>query len=110
MILQQQRFLGRMRGVGTDLAVRHPPDHLFAVMHDDSVVDHGLIRGFDELVAFPSGRLKDDVVIVPLARFLDGCDERRPLAVDGTRLTIGVSGVVPGVENLDFIAALNDDA
>ena len=56
------------------------------------------------------GAVEDDVVGLPLARRARGVDQRRVLAVDRAAPAVGVGRVLIAVEDLDLVAAEEEDA
>src|SRR6266852_2842870 len=54
--------------------------------------------------------MKNDVVGLPLARRARRVDLRRELAIDGGGLAVGVGFTFVGVEDLDFVEAVEEDA
>ena len=110
MVLQDQEIFGRLGRVFRCLRVRGDAHDLLPIVQQDAVQEYGEISGLYKFLAFEFGRLEDDVVVVPLAGLVDGVHQRGPLAVDGSGLAVGVGGVLIRVEDLQFVAALENDS
>ncbi|MFM1942765.1 MAG: hypothetical protein RI897_1747 [Verrucomicrobiota bacterium] len=54
--------------------------------------------------------MEDDIVGLPLAGFTAGVYERGLVAVEGAGLAVVVGGILVGIEDLDFVAALEVDS
>src|SRR5687767_414977 len=80
------------------------------MMDHHPVMDHCCIGRLDKLAVLEARRLEDDVVTLPLARFARCIHHGRILAVNRRRLAIGIGRIVPGIENLDLVAAHQKNA
>ena len=105
VVLENQRAFGCKAGEfggGGRLAL-----HRNMVLNQDSVMENREGSWED---GFSVGRLlgcvKDDVVGLPFTRLARGVHQGGCVVVEGTRLAVEVGLVVVGVENLDFVAAL----
>src|SRR5260370_32466565 len=98
VVLQHEGLFGRVGRVGSDLAIDHGAHGLLAIVHEDVVHEDGEIGWPGELFALEAWGFEDDVVGLPLPRGTRGVGERRPLAIDGAGLSIGVGGIVESVE------------
>src|SRR3954465_11031641 len=83
---------------------------LLVVVHQHSIEQHGEIGGLHDRVAIHLRCLKDNVVGLPLARLARGIREWWPLAVNRSELSIRIRRIIPAVENLHLIAALQEDS
>jgi len=54
--------------------------------------------------------VKDDVIGLPLSGRSAGVDERGILAIDGAGHSVGIGGVLIGIENLNFVEAHQKNA
>ncbi len=61
-------------------------------------------------ITLPDGLVEDDVIGLKLASFTAGIDQRRRLAIDRTRLSIGIGLIVITVKDLYFMLAHEEDA
>jgi len=81
------------------------------VLHEYAVVKDGDAAEADEFSILIEARgMENDVVGLPLTGLPRGVDERRILAVDGGGLAVGVSLVIEGIEDLNFVHAHQEDA
>ena len=81
------------------------------VLHENAVVENRDVSRFKEFAVICEFRsIENDVIRLPFTLFAADVHERRILAVDGGRLTIGIRRIAIIVKDLDFIHALNDDA
>ena len=81
------------------------------VLDHDAVVENRYGRFFDKAaLVVPARRFKNDVVGLPFARRFAGVDQRRRLAVDGRALAVRVSLGLEGVEHLNFVHAVDENA
>ena len=81
---------------------------LGAVMHNHAVPKNCEVAGGHS--AAETWRLEDNIKRLPFSRLAGNVDERRPLAIDRSHHAVGISAVVVGVQNLNFIAAHEDHA
>jgi hypothetical protein len=102
MILQNQRVLRRQGFVMGEFAVQRRPHGRLAIVQEDAVQEDGSVRGFRKLATCESRRLKNDVVAVPLSGRPDSVGQRRPLTVNRAGLSVGISGIVVRIQNLNL--------
>ncbi len=81
-----------IRHIRIDAAVIGRPVELLVVVDQHAVEENGLIRWLHKFISVKSGSLKHDVVALPLPRFPHRVNQRWPLAIDGARLAIRISG------------------
>ena len=76
------------------------------IVDDNSVVENRQKgRLFKLSIGIESGTGEDDIVCLPQAWGPAGIDQRWMLPVDGRGHSVGVSGVMVAIENLNFIQA-----
>lgn len=80
------------------------------VLNEDAVMQDSERAGGVLAIGVGFWGVEDDVITLPLAGFAAGVYERGLVAVEGTGLTVVVGGVLVGIEDLDFVAALEVDA
>src|ERR1700722_7240348 len=110
VILQDQRLLERMGFVfGWLLAGRSfDPD---VVLDQNSILQHGdrgFLRQFAILIE-PRG-VENDIVGLPFTGFTADVNQGSILAVNGAGLAVEVGLVLVGVQNLEFVAPLENNA
>src|SRR6185312_1396998 len=110
VVLQQDGVFFRLRKIFRRRAVNSRSEQFFVVVHQDTVEEDGLIGRLQYFVSIHFRGFEDDVVSLPLAGLARRVLERRPLTVDGADLSIGIGGIVPAIEHLNFIAALQENA
>ena len=110
VILQSERCFRRMRRILVNFSVRRRADQLRVVLNDDPVVNDGNVRWFVEFVALEPRSTLNDVVRLPLTGLTTGIDERWVLAVDRTRVPVGVRRIIVVVEHLNFVPIQGEDA
>ncbi len=82
-----------------------------AVLYYHAIVDDGdTASSSAHAVHAPAGGSVDDVVGLPLTGRTTSVNEGDGLLVNGTRLTVGVGGVVEAIEHLHLVATLHEDA
>ena len=91
-------------------AVGAEPLAQFAVIFDNAVVNDGNPCLFiDGTVGLESRRCPDDIVAMPVARFLYGIHQRDMLLINTGRLPVHIGFIVKHIEHLNFIQALHKD-
>lgn len=111
VILKRKREFIRSRFVRRPTSVCGRAGELDVVLHEDAVVKDGVARFAQELaVGIEARAVEDDVIPLPFARRARSVDLRWILTVDRGGLAIGVGSVVVGIENLNFVEALQKDA
>ncbi len=80
------------------------------VVDEDAVMEDCEGAGGRLAIGVGFGGVEDDIVGLPLAGFEAGVYERGFIAVEGAGLTIVVGGILVGVEDLDFVSALEVDS
>src|SRR6266852_2761727 len=87
------------------------PGQLHVILNEDAVVEGGDAGWAQEFAGGVEARsVKNDVVNLPLAGRARGVYLGRELAVDGGGLAVGVGFVFVGVEDLDFVEAVEENA
>lgn len=85
--------------------------NFYIVLDEDAVVKDGDTSKMDEFsVLIEFGGMENDIVALPFARLTRSVDERRILAVNGRGLAIGISFIVVGIEDLNFVDAHQENA
>ena len=80
------------------------------MVHQNAVVEHRQARRTNQRLPVEVRGLEHDVVGLPLARRTAGVDQGRVLPVHRRRLAVGVGLVLVAVEDLDLVAAHEEDA
>src|ERR1039457_6826349 len=110
MILQDQGLLERMRLIFGWLLSRWPFD-LGVVLNQNSIVQHGDGARLQHLpLVIETRGMKDNVIGLPFPGLAGDVDKGRILTVHGAGLTVEVGLVLIGVQDLEFVASLNDNA
>src|SRR4051812_16677325 len=99
-----------MRRIDADCAMRRRTEQFGVVLRDHAVVEDRRVSGRLELAVFEARPVEDDVVYLPFARFARSIHERRRLPVDRGGLAIRIRRVLEGIEHLNFVAAVEEDA
>ena len=111
MILYLQRLFERVRFVGRLADETRRARDLDVVVNQDTVVHDGHTGRRRQAAVFRKpGRREEDVVRLPFSGRAAGVDLRDVLLVDARRLAVRVGTVFPGIEHLDLVALLDDDA
>ena len=82
----------------------------YVVLHQNAVLQHGDTSGSEQrAVVRKARRVVNDVIDLPFAGRAATVDQGRILAVNGASLAVEVRGVGVGIQDLDFITALDDN-
>ncbi|MCG3120490.1 MAG: hypothetical protein ALAOOOJD_03222 [bacterium] len=80
------------------------------VLNENTVVHNRQARRLQQVaIASETRPAKNDIVTLPFARRQAGIDQRRILAINRCRLTVGVSQALIRIEHLHFVAAHQKD-
>src|ERR1041385_8494273 len=110
VILEDQRIFLALRGILRKLAVNGGPHQLLVIVQQNAVEEHGRIGGLYQLAVSEYRRLEYDVVALPFAGLASCICKRRPLSIERAGLAIGVGRILVGIENLNFVQALQEYA
>ena len=80
------------------------------VLDQDTILqdrEGGLTR---HSVAIEQGPMKDNVIALPLTRFGTDIDKGDRAPVEGGALTVGIGRIVVGVQDLNLVGVLQEDA
>src|SRR5258706_8516968 len=80
-------------------------------MNNDAIMQNGDISLLYQLAIFiPARRFPNDIVGLPFTGRFRGIHQRRLLAVDRRGLPIGICRVIVGIEDLNLVAAINEQS
>ena len=77
-------------------------------MHEHAIVQQSETGGLHHFAVCENRRGENQIVALPFAGRTAGIHERRSLAIDGGALTIGRPLLGEGIEDLDFVEAVNN--
>jgi len=110
VILKSKRRLFReYAAVIGGLLVQGWPHDCGIVLDQHAVEERRDPSRFDDLTFLQLGGRENDIIYLPLAGLANGIHERRRLTVDSARHTVGVSGIIVGIEHLAFVAVHEKD-
>src|SRR5262249_35856264 len=110
VVLEADGALAVVGALLGDAPVRRGAEDLLLLVGQHAVVEDRDGRGLLHLAVLVVGGVEDDVVGLPLAGLAGGIDQRRPLAVERGGLAVGIRGILVAVEDLDLVAAVQEDA
>ena len=105
MILKSKRRLFRKyTAIVGGLLVQGGPHDRSIVLDQHAVEERCDPSRFNHLAFLQLGGRENDIIYLPLAGLANSIHERRRLPVDSARHTVGVSGIIVGIEHLALVA------